>query len=86
MTRKQALNKIANLYNADINSCTSIGEKYLVRKQNPITDKVFLTYYFLLGILYKNNTRLKDVVKIHLINNTIYFDLENMKNYELCDL
>lgn len=85
MTRKQALNEIANLYNADIN-CTSIGEQYLARKQNSIIDKVFLTYYFLLGVLYKNNSRLKDVVKIHLINDTIYFDLKNMKNYELCDL
>lgn len=86
MTRKQVLNEIANLYNVDINLCTSIGEQYLARKQNLIIDKVFLTYYLLLGVLYKNNARLKNVVKIHLINNTIYFDLENMKNYELCDL
>ena len=27
MTRKQALNEIANLYNVDINLCTSIGEQ-----------------------------------------------------------
>lgn len=86
MTRKQALNQLANLYNANITECNSIGEQYLARKQNSIIDKVFITYYLLLGFLYKNNTRLKNVVKIHLINNTIYFDLENMKNYELCDL
>lgn len=86
MTRKQALNEIANLYNADISKCVNIGDQYFLRKQNSIIDKVFLTYYLLLGILYKNNARLKDVVKIHLINDTIYFDLKNMKNYELCDL
>lgn len=86
MTRKQALNEIANLYNADINKIISIGEQYLARKQDPIIDRIFITYYLLMGTLYKNNARLKDVVKIHLINNTIYFDLENMSNYELCDL
>lgn len=85
MTRKQALNEIASLYNVDINLYTSIGEQYLARKQNSIIDKVFLTYYLLLGVLYKNNARLKDVIKIHLINNTIYFDLKNMRNYELCE-
>lgn len=86
MTRKQALNEIASLYNSDISKCTSVGSEYLLRKQNSIIDKVFLTYYLLLGVLYKNNARLKDVIKIHLINNTIYFDLKNMRNYELCDL
>ena len=86
MTRKQALNEIASLYNGDISKCTSVGSEYLLRKQNSIIDKVFLTYYLLLGVLYKNNARLKDVIKIHLINNTIYFDLKNMRNYELCDL
>lgn len=86
MTRKQALNEIASLYNGDISKCTSVGSEYLLRKQNSTIDKVFLTYYLLLGVLYKNNARLKDVIKIHLINNTIYFDLKNMRNYELCDL
>lgn len=86
MTRKQALNEIAKLYDCDISKCTSVGSEYLLRKQNSIIDKVFLTYYLLLGVLYKNNVRLKDVIKIHLINNTIYFDLKNMRNYELCDL
>lgn len=86
MKRKQALSEIASLYKADISKCISVGSEYLLRKQNPTIDKVYFTYYFLLSFLYKNNTRLKDVVKIHSINKTIYFDLENMKNYELCDL
>lgn len=86
MTRKQALNEIASLYNEDISKCTSIGSEYLLRKQNSKIDTIFHTYNFLIGTLYKNNARLKDVIKIHLINNTIYFDLKNMRNYELCDL
>lgn len=55
-------------------------------KYNLDIDKICNIYYLLLTILYKNNCRLKDVTKIHLIKNTIYFDLENIKNYELCDL
>ena len=86
MTRKQALNGIANLYNVDISRCCSVGEQYFLRKQNSTIDKIYITYYLLLGILYKNNSRLKDVIKIHSIGNTIYFDLKNMKNYELCNL
>lgn len=86
MTRKQALNEIARLYNDDISKCTSIGSTYLSRKQNSTIDTIFHTYNFLIFTLYKNNARLKDVIKIHLINNKIYFDLKNMKNYELCDL
>lgn len=86
MTRKEALKRIANLYKVEISENTSIGERYILREQNPIIDKVFLTYYLLLGVLYKNNARLKDVNKIHSLNNTIYFDLENMNNFELCDL
>ena len=86
MTRKQALDEISRLYNEDISKCISVGSTYLLRKQNSIIDKIFNTYNFLIVTLYKNNARLKDVIKIHLINNTVYFDLENMKNYELCDL
>lgn len=86
MTRKQALNEISRLYNEDISKCISVGSTYLLRKQNSIIDKIFNTYNFLIVTLYKNNARLKDVIKIHLINNTIYFDLKNMRNYELCDL
>ena len=86
MTRKQALNEIARLYNGDISKCTSIGNTYLLRKQNSTINTIFNTYNFLIFTLYKNNARLKDVIKIHLINNTIYFDLKNMRNYELCDL
>lgn len=86
MTRKQALNEIARLYDCDISKCTSVGSTYLLRKQNLTIDKIFQTYDILIVTLYKNNTRLKDVKKIHLINNTIYFDLDNMKNYELCNL
>lgn len=86
MTRKQALNEIARLYNGDISKCTSIGSTYLLRKQNSTINTIFNTYNFLIGTLYKNNARLKDVIKIHLIDNTIYFDLKNTRNYELCDL
>ena len=86
MTRKQALNEIARLYNEDISKCISIGRTYLLRKQNSTINTIFNTYNFLIFTLYKNNARLKDVIKIHLINNTIYFDLKNMRNYELCDL
>lgn len=86
MTRKQALNEISRLYNEDISKCINVGSTYLLRKQNSIIDKIFNTYNFLIVTLYKNNARLKDVIKIHLINNTIYFDLKNMRNYELCDL
>lgn len=86
MTRKEALKQIANLYKVEISENTSIGERYILREQNPIIDKVYFTYSFLLSFLYKNNARLKDVNKIHSLNNTIYFDLENMNNFELCDL
>jgi hypothetical protein len=86
MTRKQALNEIASLYNGDISKCTSVGSEYLLRKKNSTIDKIFYTYNFLIVTLYKNNARLKDVIKIHLINNTIYFDLKNTRNYELCGL
>lgn len=79
MTRKQALNEIASLYNEDISKCTSIGSEYLLRKQNSTIDTIFHTYNFLVETLYKNNARLKDVIKIHLINNTIYFDLKKME-------
>ena len=64
MTRKQALNEIASLYNEDISKCTSIGSEYLLRKQNSKIDTIFHTYNFLIGTLYKNNARLKDVIKI----------------------
>ncbi len=86
MKRKEALKQIAKLYKVEISENTSIGEQYILREQNPIIDKVYFTYSFLLSFLYKNNVRLKNVSKIHSLNNTIYFDLENMKNYELCDL
>ena len=86
MTRKEALNEIARLYDEDISKCTNIGGTYLLRKQNSTINTIFNTYNFLIFTLYKNNARLKDVIKIHLIDNTIYFDLKNMRNYELCDL
>lgn len=86
MTRKEALKQIANLFKVEISENTSIGERYILREQNPMIDKVYFTYSFLLSFLYKNNARLKDVSKIHSLNNTIYFDLENMNNFELCDL
>lgn len=46
MTRKQALNEIASLYNGDISKCTSVGSEYLLRKKNSTIDKIFYTYNF----------------------------------------
>ena len=68
MTRKEALNEIARLYDEDISKCTNIGCTYLLRKQNSTINTIFNTYNFLIFTLYKNNARLKDVIKIHLIN------------------
>ena len=54
MTRKQALNEIARLYNEDISKCISIGSTYLLSQQNSTINTIFNTYNFLMFTLYKN--------------------------------
>ena len=87
MTRLETLKEIGNIYNLDISKyeLKNIGQTFKTRNENELINKIFNIYNLLIFNLYQNNMRLKDVKKIHLINNTIYFDLEPLKNYELCD-
>lgn len=87
MTRLETLKEIGNIYNTDISKyrLKNVGQIFKTRNGNELINKIFNIYNLLIFNLYQNNMRLKDVKKIHLINNTIYFDLEFLKNYELCD-
>lgn len=87
MTRLEALKAIANIYNTDISKyqLKNVGQIFKTKNKNEMINKIFNIYNLLIFNLYQNNMRLKDIKKIHLINNTIYFDLEFLKNYELCD-
>lgn len=87
MTRLQALKEIGNIYDIDISKyqLKSVGQIFKIRNENEIINRIFSIYDLLMYNLYQNNVRLKNVKKIHLINNIIYFDLEILKNYELCD-
>lgn len=87
MTRLETLKEIGNIYNIDISKyqLKNVGQIFKTRKENELINKIFNIYNLLIFNLYQNNMRLKDVKKIHLINNTIYFDLASLKNYELCD-
>lgn len=86
MTRFEALKQIGSIYDININKyqLKNVGQIFKVRNENETINKIFNIYDFLMYNLYQNNVRLKDVTKIHLIKDNIFYDLKELPNCELC--